>query len=464
MKKLFGPEVPYLIFIVFLNKKTLKWSQTRSLSSLRYNEYGLILLRFIECRMLDIYLIHTKSDVKQIIYSLEDIRQFVGVLHEVSRESIWLSNLTQHIRDNGGLTSNRDVPTILYENNVACLAQFKEGFIKRARTKHISPSPFSSMIFRSSVHGISIQKNQSNNIFADFFLLKHFIHHGDFEDAHQMLDEMLERTGAVVSVDREGGSGSGEKEFFGEKSANGRTCAVAGPKITTEKSPECAKEPALLPRNRRDGRRTELCNCRKSQQVRLQRWRGSDCSRKTTQVEQKRDDAGAAIKRDKGIKSNFLVKTWKRCRSFPHSRRNSTDGVGGLAKCRSWSGVEMKKKKMVPEGFFPVCVGPEKQRFAVKTKYASHPLFTMLLEDAEEYGYNRDGPISLSCDVDLFYKVLAEMEAKDVQPLGWSFAYGSCSPFNPSRRLGSKVAEQITKEGYGSYGRLNSSNLIIKMN
>ncbi|KAI3499611.1 hypothetical protein L1887_35414 [Cichorium endivia] len=108
-------------------------------------------------------------------------------------------------------------------------------------------------------------------------------------------------------------------------------------------------------------------------------------------------------------KRNFLVRTWKRCRSFPHGHSNR-GSVWGLAKSRSWNGKEMKKKKMAPEGFFPVCVGPDKQKFAVKTKYASHPLFTVLLEDAEtEYGYNCDGPISLSCDVDLFYKVLAEM-------------------------------------------------------
>lgn len=117
----------------------------------------------------------------------------------------------------------------------------------------------------------------------------------------------------------------------------------------------------------------------------------------------------------------------------------------------------IRKKKTTPDGFFPVCVGPEKQRFAVKMKYANHPLFTMLLEDAEmEFGYNCDGPISLACDIDLFYKVLAEMEAKDVQPLGgWSFAYGSCSPFNPSRRLGNNGADQMGK-GYGSYEALTS--------
>ncbi|XP_071712409.1 auxin-responsive protein SAUR71-like [Rutidosis leptorrhynchoides] len=152
-------------------------------------------------------------------------------------------------------------------------------------------------------------------------------------------------------------------------------------------------------------------------------------------------------------KKNFLVKTWNRCQSFPGIRSN-----------KSCHDQEKTKKKIVaPEGYFPVYVGHERQRFNVKTKYANHPLFMMLLEDAKtEHGYNSSGPISLPCYVDLFYKVLAEMEANEVQPLGWGFAYGSCSPFNPSRRLGSYGAHHMGK-GYGSYEPLTPSRL-IKMN
>ncbi|KAL8230499.1 hypothetical protein R6Q57_000277 [Mikania cordata] len=145
-------------------------------------------------------------------------------------------------------------------------------------------------------------------------------------------------------------------------------------------------------------------------------------------------------------KKNLLARTWNSCRT---SRRGSGEC---LTKSKSWNG---KEKKMAPEGYFPVCVGPNKQRFAVKMKYVNHPLFTMLLDDAEmEYGYNCDGPILLPCDVDLFYKVLAEMK---VQPLGWSaFAYGSYSPFSPSRRLRTNGARQMGK-GYGSYEPLTPS-------
>nr|XP_043616363.1 auxin-induced protein 10A5-like [Erigeron canadensis] len=167
-----------------------------------------------------------------------------------------------------------------------------------------------------------------------------------------------------------------------------------------------------------------------------------------------------SVKRDNG-KKNFLAKTWKRCRSFNHHKKDD-DSVTGLMKSKSWSGEDMKnKKKKTPEGFFPVYVGPEKQRFAIKTKYVNHPLFTMLLEDAEsEYGTHFDGPIMLPCDVDLFLNVLAEMEAKDVQPLVWSFSYGSCTPFTPSRRVGNHGADHQLGKGYGSYEVLRPSSLI----
>lgn len=57
------------------------------------------------------------------------------------------------------------------------------------------------------------------------------------------------------------------------------------------------------------------------------------------------------------------------------------------------------KARTVPEGYFSVYVGPDRQRFVVKTTRINHPLFKVLLEEAEkEYGYNCDGPLVLPCD------------------------------------------------------------------
>ena len=50
--------------------------------------------------------------------------------------------MTQHIRETCGLSSSKNPPTTLYEDNTACIAQIKGGYIKRDRTKHISPKLF----------------------------------------------------------------------------------------------------------------------------------------------------------------------------------------------------------------------------------------------------------------------------------------------------------------------------------
>lgn len=106
-----------------------------------------------------------------------------------------------------------------------------------------------------------------------------------------------------------------------------------------------------------------------------------------------------------------------------------------------------KYAQVVPTGCFAVRVGPEMQRFVIKTEYVNHPLFKMLLEDAEsEYGFINEGPLMLPCEVNLFCKVLAAMD--DGAAEDWlddvlcshtaaacgGFAYGSCSPFCQGRR------------------------------
>jgi hypothetical protein len=50
--------------------------------------------------------------------------------------------MTQHIHRTYDSSSSRGTPTILYEDNTACIAQLKKGYIKGDRTKHISPKFF----------------------------------------------------------------------------------------------------------------------------------------------------------------------------------------------------------------------------------------------------------------------------------------------------------------------------------
>ncbi|CAK9183523.1 unnamed protein product [Ilex paraguariensis] len=168
-------------------------------------------------------------------------------------------------------------------------------------------------------------------------------------------------------------------------------------------------------------------------------------------------------------KKNFILKTWERCRSINGSRRKSLAmSTDCLTKSQSWhcSGTQPSKdakpkdkNQIAPVGCFTVYVGQERQRFVIKTQFANHPLFKMLLEDAElEYGYSSEGPILLPCEVDLFYKVLAEMDSKEIHH-GRGFAYGSCTPFSPVNRLG----KSDMAKGYGSYVPLTPSRL-FKMN
>ena len=62
----------------------------------------------------------------------------------------------------------RATPTILYEDNTACIAQLKEGYIKGDRTKHISPKFFFTHGLQKNGN-IDIQQIRSCDNLADLF-------------------------------------------------------------------------------------------------------------------------------------------------------------------------------------------------------------------------------------------------------------------------------------------------------
>ncbi|KAI5662184.1 hypothetical protein M9H77_21507 [Catharanthus roseus] len=47
-----------------------------------------------------------------------------------------------NISNSCNLSSKKEIPTILYQNNATCIAQLKGEYIKGDRTKHISPKVF----------------------------------------------------------------------------------------------------------------------------------------------------------------------------------------------------------------------------------------------------------------------------------------------------------------------------------
>ena len=76
--------------------------------------------------------------------------------------------MIQHIRETCGLSSIKNNPTILYEDNAACIVQIKSGYIKGDRTKHISPKFFYTHELQKNDE-IDIKQIRSSDNLADFF-------------------------------------------------------------------------------------------------------------------------------------------------------------------------------------------------------------------------------------------------------------------------------------------------------
>ncbi|KAL0715150.1 hypothetical protein Bca4012_064472 [Brassica carinata] len=80
--------------------------------------------------------------VKQTISATSSNHSEILAIHEANRECVWLRLMTHHIRTACGITEGKDGPTILYEDNAACIAQLKDGYIKGDKTKHVLPKFF----------------------------------------------------------------------------------------------------------------------------------------------------------------------------------------------------------------------------------------------------------------------------------------------------------------------------------
>ncbi|XP_019252656.1 PREDICTED: uncharacterized protein LOC109231449 [Nicotiana attenuata] len=76
--------------------------------------------------------------------------------------------MTQHIQEMCGFLMKKDNPTILYEDNAACIAQLKGGYIKGDRTKHISPKFFFTHDLQQNGE-INVQQIRSCENLVDLF-------------------------------------------------------------------------------------------------------------------------------------------------------------------------------------------------------------------------------------------------------------------------------------------------------
>ena len=57
-------------------------------------------------------------------------------LFEVAKECTWLRCITQHVQNACGINTVNS-PTIIFEDNAACVAQIQMGNVKSNITKHI---------------------------------------------------------------------------------------------------------------------------------------------------------------------------------------------------------------------------------------------------------------------------------------------------------------------------------------
>ena len=106
--------------------------------------------------------------IEQTITATSSNHVEILAIHEASRECVWLRSIINHIHKTCGLSYQREVPTILYEDNTTCIAQLKAGYIKGDRTKHISPKFF----FTHDIQErgvIDIQQVRSSDNLADIF-------------------------------------------------------------------------------------------------------------------------------------------------------------------------------------------------------------------------------------------------------------------------------------------------------
>ena len=109
----------------------------------------------------------SRRSTKQSIVATSSNHAEIIVIHEASRECVWVRFMIHLIREKCDLECDK-VPTTLYENNAACIAQPKGGFIKRDKTKHISPKLFYTHELQKN-GDINVQQIRSSDSVAGLF-------------------------------------------------------------------------------------------------------------------------------------------------------------------------------------------------------------------------------------------------------------------------------------------------------
>ncbi|KAL0433727.1 UNVERIFIED_CONTAM: Retrovirus-related Pol polyprotein from transposon TNT 1-94 [Sesamum latifolium] len=90
---------------------------------------------------------------KQTLVATSSNHAELIALYEAGRECVWLRSLTHYVHELCGLESIEKSPTVIYEDNAACIAQIKDGYIKGDRTKtyHQNFSPLTSFKWKAKL-------------------------------------------------------------------------------------------------------------------------------------------------------------------------------------------------------------------------------------------------------------------------------------------------------------------------
>ena len=72
----------------------------------------------------------TWHSTKQSLVATSSNHSEIIALYEAGRECVWLRSIITHIHNSCCLTLVTNYPTIIYEDNAACVAQVKGGYIK----------------------------------------------------------------------------------------------------------------------------------------------------------------------------------------------------------------------------------------------------------------------------------------------------------------------------------------------
>jgi hypothetical protein len=106
------------------------------------------------------------KSVKQTVTATSTNHSELIAFHEATREATWLRSMDKIILSQCGL-AQENKPTIIFEDNAACVAQVGEGFIKSDRVKHIPPQLFGYTQELIQSEQIRVKKVESAHNIAD---------------------------------------------------------------------------------------------------------------------------------------------------------------------------------------------------------------------------------------------------------------------------------------------------------